>query len=143
VTSETKVIHVVAALIFKAGRLLVCQRRAGGPFPLKWEFPGGKIEAGENAAAALKRELREELEIDADSIEEVFSHTHSYPGYSTVHLQFFRVALYRGQIVNRVFEQLRWVGVEELVRLDFLDGDRPIVEWLSGKGSALWQSKEV
>ena len=142
--SETKFIEVVAGLIFNGGRLLACQRRAEGAFPLKWEFPGGKIEPGEEPGVALKRELREELEIDADGIEEVFTHTHAYPGYSTVKLKFFRVPVYRGEIVNRVFEQLRWVGADELRQLDFLDGDRAVIEWLlSGQGSILWHCMEL
>ncbi|HEY7558061.1 MAG TPA: (deoxy)nucleoside triphosphate pyrophosphohydrolase [Candidatus Binatia bacterium] len=142
--SETKIIEVVAGLIFKGGRLLACRRRADGAFPLKWEFPGGKIESGEEPSMALKRELREELEIDVDEIEEVFTHTHAYAGFSTVKLKFFRVPVYRGEIINRVFEQLRWVGVEELRRLDFLEGDRAIIEWLlSGQGSVLWKCTEL
>ena len=54
--AEPKSIDVVAGLLFKDSRLLACQRRADGPFPLKWEFPGGKIEPGEEAAIALMRE---------------------------------------------------------------------------------------
>jgi 8-oxo-dGTP diphosphatase len=61
-----------------------------------------------------------------------------------VKLKFFRVPVYRGEIINRVFEQLRWVGVEELRRLDFLEGDRAIIEWLlSGQGSVLWKCTEL
>jgi 8-oxo-dGTP diphosphatase len=144
VASETEIISVVAGLIFKDGRLLACQRRAGGAFPLKWEFPGGKIEPGEEPGAALARELREELGIEVEGIEEVFTHTHVYPGVSTVNLKFFRVPFCRGRMVNRVFEQVRWVGPEELAQLDFLEGDRPMIEWLlSGKRSALWHPREL
>jgi hypothetical protein len=60
-----------------------------------------------------------------------------------VKLKFFRVPVYRGQIVNRVFEQIRWVGPEELTRLDFLEGDRPVIEWLSSThGGAGWHFKD-
>jgi 8-oxo-dGTP diphosphatase len=141
--AEQKVIDVVAGLIFKDGRLLACQRRAEGAFSLKWEFPGGKIEADEEPGAALVRELREELGVEAGGVEKVFTHTHTYAGFSTVRLQFFRVPAYRGQLVNRVFEQICWVGVDELAQLDFLDGDRPIVDWLvNGAGGALWHPLE-
>ena len=58
------VLTVVAGLIYKDGRLLVCQRRPGGAFPLKWEFPGGKVEKGESDIDALRRELREELAVE-------------------------------------------------------------------------------
>jgi 8-oxo-dGTP diphosphatase len=143
-TGETRIIEVVAGLIFKSGRLLACQRRADGAFPLKWEFPGGKIESGEEPSGALKREMREELEIDIDGIEEVFTHTHVYSGFATVNLKFFRVPVYREEMVNRVFEQVRWVGADELRQLDFLDGDRAVIEWLlSGHGSVLWNRMEL
>ena len=102
--TEPKIIEVVAGLIFKEGRLLACQRRADGAFPFKWEFPGGKIEWGEEPSDALTRELREELGIDVDDIKEVFTHTHTYSGFSTVKLKFFLVPVYRGEIINRVFE---------------------------------------
>jgi 8-oxo-dGTP diphosphatase len=141
--AEPKVIDVVAGLIFQNGRLLACQRRAEGAFALQWEFPGGKIEACEEPGAALVRELREELGIEAGGVEQVFTHTHTYSGFSTVRLQFFHVPTYRGQLVNQVFQEIRWVGVGELAQLDFLEGDRPIVQWLvSGAGGALWDSLE-
>lgn len=137
--TEPKIIEVVAGLIFKDKRLLACQRRADGAFPLKWEFPGGKIESGEAPSEALTRELREELGIDVDDMKEVFTHTHTYSGFSTVKLKFFRVPVYRGEIINRVFERIRWTGMDELAQLDFLDGDRRVIEWLlNGQGSVLW-----
>jgi 8-oxo-dGTP diphosphatase len=138
-----KEIAVVAGLLFNAGRILACQRRADGPFPLKWEFPGGKIEAGEEAKSALVRELREELGIEAEAIEEVFIHTHTYAGFTTVKLEFFYVARYCGEIVNRIFEKISWVSAKDLAAMDFLDGDRPILDWLvSGNGRALWHRGE-
>jgi 8-oxo-dGTP diphosphatase len=136
---QLKSIDVVAALLFKDGRVLAGQRRADGPFPLKWEFPGGKIEPGEEAAQALARELREELGIDSESVNEVFAHTHNYPGSATVKLRFFQVPHYSGEVVNRVFKQIRWLAPEELGEVDFLDGDRPLVEWLaSASARTLW-----
>jgi 8-oxo-dGTP diphosphatase len=137
--TDAKYIEVVAGLLFKDGRLLACQRPVDGPFPLKWEFPGGKIEPGEETANALVRELREELAIDAEKIEEVFTHTHIYPGFFTVKLKFFHVLRYHGPFDNRIFEQIRWVSAQELAAMDFLDGDRPVIEWLlSRDGGALW-----
>jgi len=142
--TEPKIIEVVAGLIFKNGRLLACQRRADGAFPFKWEFPGGKIESGEEPSEALTRELREELGIDVDDMKEVFAHTHTYPGFSTVKLKFFRVPVYRGEIINRVFERTRWASMDELAQLDFLDGDRRVIEWLlNGQGTVLWHPMEL
>ena len=141
--NEINCIEVVAGLLFKEGRVLACQRPADGPFPLKWEFPGGKIEPGEESADALVRELREELGIESERMEKVFMHTHTYPGLSTVKLKFFHVPLYHGQLDNRIFKQIRWVSAQELAEMDFLDGDQPVIEWLlSGKGGALWHRVE-
>lgn len=122
---------VVAALIFRGDRLLVCQRRAQGSFPLKWEFPGGKVEMGEEYVGALRRELREELGIEIRSAREVFRHKHLYPNGSEVELIFFRVDDYREALVNRVFQQILWVETRRLKELDFLEGDLPLVEKLS------------
>ncbi len=127
-------IDVVAGLIFRDGRLLVCQRHGSSAFPLKWEFPGGKVEPGEPYEDALKRELKEELEIEIYDPVEVFSHRHVYAGASEVSLKFFRVTRFQGEICNRVFQQIRWVRVEELPSLDFLEGDLPLVAILTGPG---------
>ena len=72
-------IEVVAALIYQRDHLLVCQRRVGGSFPLKWEFPGGKVERGEGYFKALQRELTEELGIEIKSATEIFRHRYLYP----------------------------------------------------------------
>jgi 8-oxo-dGTP diphosphatase len=124
----------VAALIVQANRLLVCQRREGGPFPLKWEFPGGKVEPGEGLMQALSRELREELEIEIPSAKEIYRHSHRYRDTMKVELVFFRVDEYRGKIVNKVFQDVRWARLEELKQFDFLDGDLPLIERLVGNG---------
>jgi 8-oxo-dGTP diphosphatase len=142
--ADAKSIDVVAGLLFNDGHLLACQRRADGPFPLKWEFPGGKIEAGEEPDAALVRELREELAIEAEAALEVFAHTHSYAGFPTVKLKFFHVPRYSGRLVNKVFEQIRWLSLDELRTVDFLEGDRPVVDWLtSANARTLWHPTEV
>ena len=126
--------QVVAALIVQSNRLLVCQRREGGPFALKWEFPGGKVEPGEDLMQALSRELREELEIEIPSAREIFRHSHTYRDGMKVELIFFRVDEYRGKIVNKVFHDVRWARLEELGTFDFLDGDLPLIERLVSNG---------
>jgi len=79
-------IQVVAALIADNGRLLICQRRRDAAFPLKWEFPGGKVKPGEPPEAALRRELEEELGVQAAVGALVFEHTHRYaePGSKSI-----------------------------------------------------------
>ncbi len=123
-------IQVVAALLYRENRLLVCQRKANGSFPLKWEFPGGKVERGEGYLAALCRELREELGIEVQSATEIFRHKHLYPDRMEVDLTFFRVDDYREPVANRVFQQILWIEVQRLKELDFLEGDLPLIEKL-------------
>ena len=128
---RTVTIQVVAALLYQENRLLVCQRKETGPFPLKWEFPGGKVEWGEGYLAALCRELREELGIEVQSATEIFRHKHLYPDRTGVDLTFFRVDDYRESVANRVFQQILWVEVQRLKELDFLAGDLPLIEKLA------------
>jgi len=127
----------VAALIVQQGRLLACQRSESGPFPLKWEFPGGKIEAGEEPVAALKRELREELGIELQSATEFWRHKHSYPDGTEVALRFYRVDAYQETVENRVFNNIIWVEIQALPELDFLEGDLPLIEMLGRRELAL------
>ena len=132
-------IKVVAGLLYHAGRLLVCQRRKDALFPLKWEFPGGKVEHGEDDFAALQRELREELAIEVQSAQEILRYQYRYAGWNEVELGFYRVQAHRGEIENRTFQSMIWLPPEELDRLDFLEGDRLIVEKLKRKEIALEQ----
>ena len=134
--AERKQIHVVVGLIYRDGRLLVCQRHADSAFPLKWEFPGGKIEAGEAPVDALRRELKEELDIHMGEAKLVYRHEHDYPGGPTVSLQFFSIGEFAGEAKNLVFERICWTKLTELERLDFLEGDRAIVRRLSTDGGA-------
>jgi 8-oxo-dGTP diphosphatase len=123
--------RVVAALIFKDGRVLVCQRTRHQTMPLKWEFPGGKIEEGEQPRAALHRELDEELGIDAKIGEEVSRIVHEYPGGGSVELRFFVVREYHGKIENRIFREIRWSLRSELPSYDFLEADLELVRDLA------------
>ncbi len=126
--------RVVAALIMKDGKVLVCQRTRHQSMPLKWEFPGGKIEEGEQPRDALRRELDEELGIDASIGEEVARIRHEYRSGSAVELRFFAVHQYKGEIENRIFRDVRWSPRSELPEYDFLEADLALVQDLaSGK----------
>jgi 8-oxo-dGTP diphosphatase len=126
--------QVVAALIFKDGKVLVCQRTRHQTMPLKWEFPGGKIEEGEQPRAALRRELDEELGIEASVGDEVARIRHQYKNGSSVELRFFVVRDYKGQLENKIFKDMRWADRSELPSFDFLEADLELVKDLaSGK----------
>ena len=129
-------IAVVAGLIFDQQKLLVCQRHRDAAFPLKWEFPGGKLESGESETQALARELKEELDIRAGEIELLHRHVHAYPDGPEISLSFFHVIDYQDEIKNLVFEQIAWSDLAELVNFDFLDGDLPLVRLLANGGLA-------
>jgi 8-oxo-dGTP diphosphatase len=123
--------RVVAALIVNEDRILACQRTRHQVMPLKWEFPGGKIEEGEQPRDALRRELEEELGIEATIGNEVVRIHHEYPGGGSVELRFFEVHEYQGEIENRIFREIRWVKRNELLELDFLEADRSLVKDLA------------
>jgi 8-oxo-dGTP diphosphatase len=119
--------RVVAAVIIQDGKVLVCQRTRHQTMPLKWEFPGGKIEEGEQPRDALRRELEEELGIDAEIGNEVSRVRHEYPGGGAVELRFFVVHEYRGKIENKIFRDVQWSPRSELPQYDFLEADLPLV----------------
>jgi len=123
--------RVVAALILKDDQILACQRTRHQPMPLKWEFPGGKIEEGEQPRDALRRELEEELGIEAVIGNEVARIHHEYPGGGAVELRFFEVHEYLGQVENRIFREIRWVERSALPTLDFLEADHGLVKDLA------------
>jgi 8-oxo-dGTP diphosphatase len=123
--------RVVAALILKDGKILVCQRTRHQVMPLKWEFPGGKIEEGEQPRDALRRELEEELGIDAIIGDEVSRIVHTYPGGGSVELRFFVVNQYSGEIENKIFKDVQWAERKALPAYDFLDADQGLVKQLA------------
>ncbi len=123
---------VVAALIEHQGRILACQRPRGGRFALMWEFPGGKIEAGETPEQALVRELREELGATAKIGREVFRTTYaSVELREPIELIFFTARVAPDEIQNLQFEQVAWREAETLPELDFLAADRELVTKLA------------
>jgi 8-oxo-dGTP diphosphatase len=134
-------IVVVAGLIWRDGTLLVCQRRHDGAFPLQWEFPGGKVETGETYEDCLRRELHEELGIDAELGPEAYRTRHDYPSKYTVELIFYHVPAFRGALHNHAFEQIRWEVPAHLSAFDFLAGDAELIMLLSQGQLSLPQSR--
>jgi 8-oxo-dGTP diphosphatase len=114
---------VVAALIERDGRILIAQRKRTGQHPLKWEFPGGKVEPGEIPENALVRELEEELGIRARVGHEIGRYEFQYQGRWPIMLMFYRVVEFSGEPKNLDFEQILWAPRERLGDYDFLEGD--------------------
>jgi 8-oxo-dGTP diphosphatase len=123
--------RVVAGLILQAGKILVCQRTRHQTMPLKWEFPGGKIEEGEQPRDALRRELEEELGILATIGDEIARIQHEYPNGGRVELRFYVVREYKGELENRIFRDLQWAKPRELPKFDFLEADLALVKDLA------------
>lgn len=109
--------------------MLACQRSRKGKFALKWEFPGGKVQAGESLEAALERELMEELGVRAEIGREIYRTRHKYAEMrEAVELIFFEARV--AEIENRVFEKIAWTEVKLLKELDFLEADRSLARKL-------------
>jgi 8-oxo-dGTP diphosphatase len=122
---------VAAALIVRSGEVLIGQRRPDQPMALLWEFPGGKIEAGESAPQALARELSEELGISASIGPPVTRIRHNYRHGGAVDLQFFSVIEFTGEIQNQIYQQVKWVRLEDLPNYEFLAADRGLIRDLA------------
>ncbi len=122
---------VVAGVIESGGRILICRRRPDHPHPLKWEFPGGKVEAGETPRAALVRELEEELGIQAKPDGEIARYSFAYPGKSPILLIFYGIKDFAGEPLNLVFDTIAWVERAALPSYDFLEGDIEFVRRLA------------
>lgn len=111
-------------LLNPAGEVLLCQRALNGRQGGKWEFPGGKVEAGESESAALAREFHEELDIIARPGPLLLRFRHHYPETGPLELAFYRMAGFSGTPVNRVFAQIRWVAPDDVPGFDLLAADR-------------------
>jgi 8-oxo-dGTP diphosphatase len=128
-------LQVVAGIIEREGRILICRRKAQQSHPLKWEFPGGKVEKGETLPQALERELAEELDIHSVTSEEMTRYEYTYPGKHPIRLIFFRVTEFEGEPRNLIFEEMRWEPRQTLVGFDFVEGD---IEFLRGISAGLY-----
>lgn len=123
---QTYDVHAVVGIIKRDGKVLVNQRPLGKPYSGYWEFPGGKIETNELSIDALKRELREELNIEVTEAASWFQHIHTYPD-KTVLLDVWLVDTFLGEPCSQENQVLRWVSFIEITKLHLLEGNWPIL----------------
>jgi 8-oxo-dGTP diphosphatase len=137
--SPKPMLTVVAALIVRNSKLLVCQRRRNDSHGLQWEFPGGKVEPGEDVTQALVRELREELGVAARIGKELYRTTHRYGEFQTnLELIFFRADIdTSAQLKNLVFERFEWAEIAALPQYNFLQADKELIGLLASRSIRL------
>ena len=123
-------IKVAVGIITIDSHVLICQRKKTSRYALKWEFPGGKLENGESVEHCLRRELQEELSIDAIIGGEFFRQQWLYPDSGLFEVFYHRIPSYSGTIRNNVFEQIRWADPGELAGIDMLEGNRDAIDLL-------------
>jgi 8-oxo-dGTP diphosphatase len=120
-------IHVVAGALFDAsGRVLIAQRPAGKHMAGGWEFPGGKLEAGEERFVGLQRELREELGVEALTGEPLICYDHDYPD-RRVRLDLWLVTRFSGEPQSHDGQALQWVELKDLDKVGLLEADKPMI----------------
>jgi 8-oxo-dGTP diphosphatase len=122
--------RVVVAGVIERGdrRILIGQRRREDSSPLKWEFPGGKVEEGETAEVALERELREELGVTLRKSAEIARVTHKYAeSLEALEIRFFAAEIAEEELAPRAFEQVQWVLPKELAAYEFLAANAELV----------------
>jgi 8-oxo-dGTP diphosphatase len=119
--------EVAVGILRKSGKILICQRKKGGRYELKWEFPGGKLENGETTEQCLRRELREELDIEIHSIERIQTQPAYYKDGGMFNVSYCFLSGFEGDPQNNVFEQIRWVTIDDLKNMDLLDGNKLFV----------------
>lgn len=127
-------IKVVVGIISRESdmsQVLLCQRKYNAKhYPLKWEFPGGKLEQGESPEHCLQRELSEELELRPEIYELYHQQHHTYADNRTFDVLYYKVTKFSGEIINHVFESFKWVSISELLHYDILEGNGNVVKKL-------------
>lgn len=140
--ADMRTIPVTCALIIHQGRVLAAQRSEGMDLPGKWEFPGGKVEAGEDPRDCLVREIHEELSIEIDVKQALAPSDFSYPR-KTIRLLPFLAVWRGGKISLLEHSQVTWLDRESLFSVDWAEADIPIVHDLQKNWVKLVISKNA
>ncbi|MFH2218760.1 MAG: (deoxy)nucleoside triphosphate pyrophosphohydrolase [Pseudomonadota bacterium] len=119
-------IRVTAAVMAIDGMLLIAKRKPEARLPNLWELPGGKVEAGETPEECLKREIKEEFDIDITVGEHLGSTVHTYD-FGTIELMVYRATWDEGDLVLKEHEEIRWAFPHELDQFDFAAADIALV----------------
>ena len=125
-------IEVVAALIWKDGKFLICQRPENKARGLLWEFVGGKVEAGESKEDALKRECQEELNICIAVGEQFAEVTHEYSDI-TVHLTLYNSTIASGEPQLLEHNAIKWIIADEIHEYEFCPADKVFLDLIKAK----------
>ena len=120
-------VHVTCAIVIDGSKVLVTQRSEAMKLPLKWEFPGGKVDLNESAETCIRRELIEELNIEVELLERLTDSQFEYPTF-TINLIPFVVRLKHGQLTLREHKAFQWLPKTELKILDWAPADIAVIE---------------
>ena len=123
-------VEVVAALIKRGDKFLICQRPQNKARGLLWEFVGGKVEKGESKKQALMRECKEELNIILDVGDVFIDVTHEYPDI-TVHLTLFNAVIAEGEPQLTEHNDMKWITATEIPNYEFCPADKVILQKLT------------
>ena len=127
-----RTVRVVAAVIAEEGRYLITQRRKTAVFPSLWEFPGGRVEAGESDAKALQREIEERLGVQVEVGQMISYVSHPYEHY-VVDLYLYECRLVTHELSARAVQAFRWIGSDEFDAYEFAPADEASMSQLLGE----------
>ncbi|WP_444907511.1 8-oxo-dGTP diphosphatase MutT [Microbulbifer sp. SSSA008] len=131
----SKVVHVAVGVVTRGdGKILIARRPDHLHMGGRWEFPGGKVEAGESVQEALYRELLEEVAIEVQELQPLVEIRHDYPE-KTVLLDTWQVTRFTGEALGREQQEIKWVSAGELDNFHFPDANQAIIEAVKGSFS--------
>jgi 8-oxo-dGTP diphosphatase len=128
-TNHPDIVKVTAAILVKDSRILIARRGLDDRLAAKWEFPGGKIEGHETPEQCLKREMKEEFDIDVSVGEYLGSSVYHYDHIS-IELLAYRTSWESGEIHLKAHDDFKWISLEQFSEFDFAPADRIFIEKL-------------